>query len=170
MIDTMDPWPYPECEILRRDVVYFYELQSEYATIEPDIAWDMFSLRYWDFLAMHVPSEEHFLERGCLTIIVAGALAHGGNICHAFGSTPISHCQEAVAAAHYSDAVTERIRTVALTALDLALVDNGARDYGRLACLPGAAWVHASTVRAYFRSREASLRRVGLCVPDDERE
>ena len=66
---------------------------------EADIAWDMFVLRYWDYLAMPVPSEAHFLERGCLAIIVAGAAAHGGNCCHAFGSSiedcPGSRCSGA---------------------------------------------------------------------------
>ena len=133
--------------------MYFYEIQSEYTKIEPDIAWDMFVLRYWDCLAMPVPSEAHFLERGCLAIILAGAAAHGGNCCDAFGSS-IEDCRAAVAAAHFADAVTERLRAIALTTLDLALVDNAVRDYDRLASLSEAEWVHASTVRAYFRSRD----------------
>ena len=44
-IASLATWPYPDVELLRRDIVYFYDIQSQYVTIEADIDWSLLTMR-----------------------------------------------------------------------------------------------------------------------------
>lgn len=81
--------PYPESEYVLRDICYFLHLQADYAFIQDDIDWGMFSLPYWEFLedepALANSEEQAFIRHGCLLIILAMSLAEAGNICLALG-------------------------------------------------------------------------------------
>lgn len=140
--------PYPAHELLLRDIAYFFHEQAKYGRLEEDIDWAMFELPYWTYLNSQGSALE---QRGCLAIILAGAAAHAGNICMAFGSE-LETCRACVQSVRYEDPVTERLRVTAAALLDVAALDISERP-SKLVEEFDREWPYDAVVVHYFAER-----------------
>lgn len=147
---------YQELAEVTRDVVYFFYLQAAYDHVEEDIEYALLKLPYWKYLDLAGASIEGearlLLERGCLLIVVAMALAEAGNICLALNES-LAECLRACRQARFSNETTERLRVLAVGALEVADTDQATRDWERVRAMSEEAdWTHERIVRDYFRN------------------
>ena len=118
----------------------------------------MFNLPYWQYLEPHSSTaEDTFIQQACLTIIIAGAAAHGNNCCYAFGDK-IQECHAKVKSYQHLDSITEDLRIQAAIMLDIALTNDSERDFE-------AIWkfdrdsIHEKVIRHYYLSRSGPAKR-----------
>jgi hypothetical protein len=154
---------YPESELVKRDIVYFFHLQMDYTHLECNIDWGLFRLSYWKFLQPENLGEHDdlFIQRGCLSMILAGLESHAGNIGNALGSdADLIVCGETLKSIHYADELAERLRVLAVEVFELANQKNHVRDFDAVARIPAkTAWVHREIVIAYYDDIRKSQAR-----------
>jgi hypothetical protein len=148
-----------------RDVVFFFHLQTGYATIEYDLPWQCFRLRYWDFLPglpdVENGGDRRLGEAGCLLIILAAASAEAANISYPLGSN-LEECREVISKLRLTDDDLERLRHAAQAMLELAATSQHLRDYNQITAIRASVdWAQEQIVESYFasRSRQMSERR-----------
>lgn len=139
---------------LRRDICFMYHEQSEYPSIDGDLAYHLFyTLPYWDLLDLKVhPEDREFFRDGCLVIIYAMAwhLIDGSGF---YVSPWIDRCRSAISQLQVDDEPGRKLKEAVLEALEAGRAD----EKRKAELLRTAVWVNDTFVRGYFQKMEDKL-------------
>lgn len=139
---------------LKRDICLMYHEQSEYPSIDGDLAYHLlYTLPYWDLLDLKVhPEDREFFRDGCLVIIYAMAwdLIQGSGT---YLSPWIDQCRSAVSQLQIDDESGRKLKGAVLEALDAGRADEKRKEE----LLKTAVWVNYTFVRGYFQKMADKL-------------